>query len=573
MLNIPDSIKALYLSDSVRKNFRVVFPNGEHSDLTNSDIVAGSVKFTESVCSKDVLQFGLAEASRIEFECVGVPNIYGVTIECYSEIDTSSLDAGTIATIQSDPGDGFIVLEADSDIGYGYYRVPYGVFRVQSCPRNAGAMTHRRVEGYTTDVSVSLQPSQFLSDTLTIGSDTNRAVINVPLLLASETNDITGLTLTESTKSFTSLAGALTPFPLVKWAYEGADCYVTISDLDLKRCNVGVSKDSLFKFTSSIDRTVLDQVYQLMKSNGASDDAVRKLKGMIEPGVWYGYPAGWITRLYAVPFRSGTDSGYTYVYNGNQLNNNICYPDSFTVTVNIGGTDTTLTDSGYVTDAVLKEYASAVGIYTRIKSTGKVSTGYTFVDALNLQDLFTGNAELTGKYLGVGRNGDLRSVALSKASPVSVTLTDYSNMWWDEYSISPIGSVKYTYFDADANQENTAIYTFGNGLSEYDMTSNYLLKNLSVKSADVGVTVEEYVISLLDTYFIPNLGDIEFIPVDLEAVGLPYIEAGDYIEVECEDGTTVGTYVLSRTLTGEQHLEDSIESKGGEIINSEVRSA
>ena len=124
MLTVPATIQTLFKTDSVRKNFRVHFPNGENADLTNSDIISGSVRFTESVCSKDVLQFGLAEASRIEFECFNVQNIYGMTIECGIEVDTSSLSAAQISAIQGNPGDGTLVLVGDSDIGYGFYRVP-----------------------------------------------------------------------------------------------------------------------------------------------------------------------------------------------------------------------------------------------------------------------------------------------------------------------------------------------------------------------------------------------------------------------------------------------------------------
>ena len=89
MLNIPESVKTLFKRDGVRKNFRVHFPNGELSDITNENVVQESVKFTESLCSQDVLKFGLTEASVIEFETVGIGNMYGMTIECGIEIDLS----------------------------------------------------------------------------------------------------------------------------------------------------------------------------------------------------------------------------------------------------------------------------------------------------------------------------------------------------------------------------------------------------------------------------------------------------------------------------------------------------
>lgn len=113
MLNVPNSIKALYQTDGVRKNFRVHFPNGEFSDITNSNVVQESVKFTESLCSQSTFKFGLAEASVLEFETVGVGNMFGMTIEASMEIDTSSLSAADISAIQADEGDGSLVLAAD----------------------------------------------------------------------------------------------------------------------------------------------------------------------------------------------------------------------------------------------------------------------------------------------------------------------------------------------------------------------------------------------------------------------------------------------------------------------------
>ena len=62
MLNLPESIKALFKRDSVLKNFRVHFPNGGFSDITNENIVEESVKFSESLCSQNIFRFGCAEA-------------------------------------------------------------------------------------------------------------------------------------------------------------------------------------------------------------------------------------------------------------------------------------------------------------------------------------------------------------------------------------------------------------------------------------------------------------------------------------------------------------------------------
>ena len=149
MLNIPNSIKNLLNSDRCRKNFRARFPGGELPDITNKDVVQESVRFTESICSQDVLKFGLTEASVIEFETVGVANMYGLMVEAYCEIDVSGLSAAELDDIRAGSWDGELVERAASDIGWPFFRIPYGVFRVESCPRNQEAMAHRKVTAYS----------------------------------------------------------------------------------------------------------------------------------------------------------------------------------------------------------------------------------------------------------------------------------------------------------------------------------------------------------------------------------------------------------------------------------------
>lgn len=151
MLTIPESVKTLYKTDGVRKNFRAHFPGGEMADITNANIVRESLHFTESLCSQNNFRFGLAEASVLEVETVGVGNMYGMTIQASIEIDVSSLTAAQIADIQAGTWDGELVDLSESDLGYGYFRIPLGVFRVEKCPRNHGAMTHRKVTAYSAD--------------------------------------------------------------------------------------------------------------------------------------------------------------------------------------------------------------------------------------------------------------------------------------------------------------------------------------------------------------------------------------------------------------------------------------
>lgn len=141
MINVPEEIKTLLKQSGVQKNFKVSFPNGEHPDLTNTQIISESVEFTESLCSQDSLKFGLCEASTISFETFGVGNIKGKTIDCSLEIDCSSLDSEFITEHCTTP----------IDLGYPVYSIPYGRFIVESCPRDSSNMQKRKVTAYTTE--------------------------------------------------------------------------------------------------------------------------------------------------------------------------------------------------------------------------------------------------------------------------------------------------------------------------------------------------------------------------------------------------------------------------------------
>lgn len=89
MLNIPQTIKDLFKTDGVLKNIRISFPNEERADICNDQIIKESLKFDESISSREEIKFGLCESSQLSFECVDVGNIKGMEIEAAIEIDVT----------------------------------------------------------------------------------------------------------------------------------------------------------------------------------------------------------------------------------------------------------------------------------------------------------------------------------------------------------------------------------------------------------------------------------------------------------------------------------------------------
>ena len=164
MLNVPEAIERAYrttigdgdnsrwglTADERHKEIRIHFPNGEMRDLWNYDIVQESFNFTESVCSADVLKFGLCEAAEVTFEVVGIEeNFSGCKIEVFYEIDVSDID-------YTENCSGRYVSDTDNcnrsigdEVERGVYSIPIGSFTVIECTRSKSDMKHRSVRAIT----------------------------------------------------------------------------------------------------------------------------------------------------------------------------------------------------------------------------------------------------------------------------------------------------------------------------------------------------------------------------------------------------------------------------------------
>lgn len=621
MLNIPEAVQNLFKQDGVPKQFRVHFPNGERADIEHDQIVEGSVKFTESVSSKDVLQFGLAEASEIQFECVGVENIYGATIQCATEILVGDADGEDVNNTLP-----WLTPQYVEYSGKKYYRIPYGEFIVESCPRKQGAMKHRRVQGYCRTMLDSMPSISAIIKgvtpykSITITDGCIKGIIDnsyfTQITPTVYTNRYMAGTFFNSSGREIVLAcqNAITIRPYefgtftrryvalkVRYEIDDTESYALYGQkiaeaLSDKGYDLTYGYKGVKLYNSNLEALQKRMPYLFTPSiyvyeNAASGDTFLE-------NIDYSFPAGNNEMVYLVSSSNNygligkAENGNFYDMGFTMASNNA----SFVVTVYSSLTSDTIVSqetipisgvsfSGTVLSATAYQVPDEVGYSLVVSPTLKVNnyfkytygtngnsnkrggkrSGYAYYNSASLPSVILGFYELQAKFGRVARDGTLEAVGLLKSNPVSIPKSDYEEMWWDEYSIDDIGSVQYT-FGRDNEQYE---YVFGSGQSVYDMRDNYLLQHLSIPD---GVEATDYINGLIDTYFVPNITDISFVPVDLEARGLPYLEAGDYIVIDDDDGGTVGTYILNRTISGEMYLEDSIESQGGEIVGSDVRS-
>lgn len=131
----------------------------------------------------------------------------------------------------------------------------------------------------------------------------------------------------------------------------------------------------------------------------------------------------------------------------------------------------------------------------------------------------------------------------------------YSKLWADEGNVRSFRYLIITYKTTETIEgqvqevEKTLQRTVNaNGTDDYNMSDNWLFRNLVWTAADVGDYADAMV---------TKMQNIRWFPFEMWCAGLPYLEAGDEIEIQMNEGT-YKSYVLRRTLNGIQNLQDEM---------------
>lgn len=605
MLNIPDEAKALFKRDDIYKNFRVHFPNGEYRNLGNDDVVTESVSFTESLCSQQAFRFGLTEASELKFTAVGIPNIRGVTIEAAIDIDVSSLgaawinqrsyedaqreQAGTLHWLDCRLGDNVHLPDAD----YITYRIPFGRFIVDTCPRNHESMWKREVtayaerleESFVNPFQISLMNSFFPNmDTYTFNLKPMVYSVmyrNDPDSLISKgytkTSVSNGLDQTQSTTLSLKTTGGQTKS--VKFSYSYRE-YLTLSS---------PHPTSLYEpqFMDGQIPDVLNGAIEALEDLGinATASGYASLSAIVE----YAFPV----RNHFVSIMPDSSQLHLYGFVEIPHDSTLIYPyaaeaDRLFLCSMSSVSIANETDGVYIYSegfpaVTFSEYSdnNSAEIFAQMqlsfnstlqtkKKFGQTVVNYSsFANAFSLSDMVRGFLELQCRFGSPARTGGLEITELDSTSPISINPSEYSSLWYDETVISPIGYVEIKFKDESGSEQDITVQ-IGSGASVYDLRDNEVLSNLafsiSQAEAESGVTIESKIIAFLNSVFTPNIPDLTFVPIELEKKGLPYLEAGDAIEVETEDSQTVPSFILRQTIKGIQFLEADVESSNGEAM-------
>ena len=632
MLNIPEAIKTLFERDDIHKNFRVHFPNGEFSDITNENIVEESVKFTESFCSQNNFRFGLAESSVLEFETVGAGNMFGMTIDASMEIDTSMLSAAELDEIEAGNYDGELIRAAASDLGFGLYRIPYGRFFVESCPRNHQAMAHRNVVAYsvaqiekynwgdnpaaTMSFDIATLRDVFEGDTegfTEVGlyeqtgrtyliAQSNLSTTGSMLYLGQATGQSSAIVPGMRHKVFRYIApdtetDKYNEEYVVDIKYE-SDAAIDDMGKNFMAELIAIAPNG-YPYTSTGDNygntskainnslhlfETAYYVYYSIYDKSRPDYAIRSGRTLPKPIPKPGrYPVSLSNELDAVTGKKITLGANEYLRNlwiyiqvpyfvvGEEkakIEEDIYRSGGLEVKTHYPAKWPLATDHYRPNWENMTVYAKRInktGIPISYKSEIKserpgLQDYYNYSEVADAEIFVNADFELTGNFGKIERTtGKFKRASLDASTPVEITPSNYSELWWDEYDIAKIGNV---YINSE--KLGGAVVSISAGQSFYDMSDNKIISDLAEAQSMPGIT------ELILTSFAPETENCYFTPAELTLHGAPWIEAGDALRITAEDETIVETFALRHTINGIQNITSTIEATSGRIIGVEA---
>lgn len=594
MLVIDEKIKKLYHTDGISKNFRVHFPNGEMDDLNNENVVYESLSFKESICSSDSFKFGLCEAGEISFETVDVDTMIDMEIECFIEIDVSSLrewDAENSKWTNNYSGRYMSDTEVDrtgDEVERQVFSIPLGVFKVDSSPRSHSDMRHREVTAYTRTFETNEDMSGFeqwrISQLHKKSGDAGTFKMYLPQYIDSQINrtdwqndydEVEASTSTSVPTWYRIVTGPIVPKnngwkAMDPTAFKITDsAYIYFGNTNAKglRC----IKSALVNSTAPMYRLVKNSTfadYEAFKSYVSG-----KVSGTIDDKVLYDFYENYLYS-YCVTYATNTfyqvtgiDKGCVVPHDPTMASvGQLTLATTIKVLSSGSETDITPTSPWYVVKGyTLKTDSELKSITLNISSnldTGSGTYRYSFYNSFTMKDIMSGYLELHALFGNQERNGDYTWYRLSREDPIPYTATNYKEIWWDEYDVDPIGYVLYTYKPSNGDSEDVTYQIADHATSIYDMTDNKIIEIMEGTS-------KSKIQTLIDQCFKGHLDPIYFTPVELTSVGLPYLEDGDFIKLTTTDGSEIETFILTRSMSGIQSLSDDITSASGDIIAGE----
>ncbi len=563
MINIPVLAREAFRKDETEKKYRIELADG--SDVIENDrLVEESVTLTERICSGSELKFGLCEASCIEFQCYNTPNIKGKEITAYLYIESEEVP------------------------------IPLGTFTVDTCPIE-------QVSGIRKVTAYNKLRSEYLDADLT-------EVLSEVTEPGSEQISIFGLKnkllQTYEIKQYQTQEQETTPtYNLRSVIVDSAD--VELGTLPLPNgynnsslehpylylvfAGKGILVDGLsstehYNIEMPIElKTERDRVVaELMESTAASFQAsgananVQDTLGK--------YAANVVIRFVDGAFKTYTIEEINAakpLTNISEINVYLLLYAAIRTTIEGGAAEDTIAEWGNIEDtgnAETSVYSKEVdfekiGIHKLVLEDVEKLRISKNMTGITLRKVLSANYELLAQFGKLDRESDLiRGTELNAGGlypqetlypsellyPVgadaSIQVMMYEKLWTEPDRQQKFRKLIVNYKGEATDETGKTVekqmqYTVdvnADGNTDYIVTGNWILEN---------IVMTEDAIARIAVSLAEKMKNIIFSPFEMQLIGLPYLEAGDAIEIKT--GTeTVKSYVLQRTMTGIKALTD-----------------
>lgn len=538
--------------------------------IDNHKLLDESVKINERLCSGDLLKFGLCEGSSLEFQYFGADDILGHEIKAY--IDVQYID--------------------DDNTLKWYYDLPLGFFTVTRCSRQASTGNYR-VTAYNKLMSNYLDAKA--NDLIkSIGPDSMDGSITLFTLLKYALKDYgidekeregvnlymdhpTSQGVTAHTSVTFKLVGSSTTYTL-----DTAASYSGIVHNDSIPTNKMVEFNDLSEYIAILRESYNSMKEAILSQVQDPDTFLHDIKNALkQAAVTIKNHNHTINGYYTIPelFDDSTAES-THFKNINDLldvwdADNI----SFSILSQIRGHNDNASPSTVIlwngTQTLSEEmFEGKVTIVDGDEfSPAELIQVYPYsLPDVTLRELQSAVFETQCQFGQLDRQTDLfTGIELNKSAlypadtlyPAAdlypggtrerTVKSGYSKLWSESGNVQSWRYLIITYKGLDSNnQEVEKILQRtinANGTTDYNMSDNWLFKNLVWSDSDVGDYADAMVL---------KMQDVTWFPFEMWGAGLPYLETGDQIEVVDNTGETYTSYVLSRQLDGIQNLQDTL---------------
>lgn len=539
--------------------------------IENDNLVTESVKIDERMASGNDLKFGLSEGASLEFQYFDKPNINGRKVRCEIEVQYE-----------------------DTDNTLKWHTIPMGYFDVTQCPMQFDTGI-RKVTAYNKlrseylDAKANTYIESMISDVGTDDEITIQTIMDLLLddyKIEQQRDEIAVTALNQQTNDWTTYDDWTFKFVGQSTTRKVAlGCTTKLMNENFYNGDGPEFLDDRLYFELDNYIQALEQNFFAFKNyvyeNIQDPDAfMEKLRAKAPKELGLFIPSGGGTTSFrrylisdVVP-ANNVVSQTIYAYPIEKLKYLQSIPHFIFHFLNMFGYTTSSTPTA------TWQYAVDFTLYNRphiyrsdIDPVGTITVHRDKLQDVTLRDIISANYELKCQYGKLDRETDLFSGVnlnyrwlfprenlypanilypggggLTSASGFKST---YQKLWTDSAGQQSFRNLIITYKgldEEDKEKEFTVIQQVNpNGTKDYVIDDNWLFKNLIWDELVVYDYAEEMAAKLRDVYWIPY---------EMWAAGLPYVETGDEVEIIIGEDTYT-SYVLQRQLSGIQNLQDT----------------